>query len=345
MSKPVFIDGVTVVDANFLNSIYGQGTDGGHDHLGEDRLGSASQISLDELTPTLQGIINDLIASKPIINQLVHNGSSRVPLFGGSGKDGEFNGQYALNNPLYEFTNFTIPAGTNVLVERGFVRIKCTGNFTIRGTLVGLAINQYGLGDAWYSDSGQVYNPLAQMYGSGGGETVDHTTLSGLTVIRDRGGNGGSGIIVECLGNILIEGSIICNGADGKQAQIISGSNHVLGGSGGGSGGLICLQSFSSIDLIGKLIANGGSGANGVGTNAGSGGGGGGGWIRCIAPTLNGTVQGNVEANGGISGNSTGTGSNLGAGGGSFGGKGGASKVAGNSGIASLVSASTFAWW
>lgn len=342
MAKTVFQNGITVVEDQWLNAVFGLD---GHNHRGEDSDGSAPQISLEELTPTLQGIINDLIAAKPIISQLVYNGTSRVPLFGGSGKDGAYTGQYALNNPVYEFTDFEIPANTDVLVERGFVRIKCTGNFIVRGTLTGVPINQYGLGDAWYNNSGQVYNPLAQAYGSGGGETVDHTTLSGLTVIRDRGGNGGSGIIVECLGNILIEGSINCNGGNGQQAQIISGSNHVLGGSGGGSGGLICLQSFSRVDLIGKLRVNGGSGANGVGTNAASGGGGGGGWVRCIAPIINGTAQGNVEARGGISGVSTGTGSNLGAGGGSFGGKGGDSKVAGYAGIASLVSANSFGWW
>lgn len=342
MVETVFQDAVTVVPAAWLNAVFGLD---GHDHLGENRDGSAPQIALEELTPNLQGIINDLIASKNIISQLQFNGLNRTALFGGTGKDGAYTGAFALNNPLYEFTDFTVASGVTALVERGFVRIKCTGNFLLQGTLEGLAINQYGLGDAWYNNAGQIYNPLAQMYGSGGGETVDHTTLSGLTVIRDRGGNGGSGIIVEALGNIIIEGNIICNGSNGQEATIISGTNHTLGGSGGGSGGLIALQSFSRIDLIGKLLVNGGRGTNGLGTNAAGGGGGAGGWARGIAPIMNGTIAGNVEANGGLPGTSTGTGSNLGAGGGSFGGRGGNSRQPGNTGIGSLIATPNFSWW
>jgi hypothetical protein len=346
MPKPVFVDGVTVVSAEFLNSIYGQGANGGHDHLGEDRLGSASRISFDELDPQLQTLINDLLAIKPLVSQLEHNGMRRFDLFGGTGRDGNFNGEWHLNNPLYEFINFTIPPGVTIRTERGFVRIKCTGNFTIHagGTLEGVPLNQYGLGDAWYNNSGPVYNPLAQLYGSGGGETVDHTDLSGLSVVRHRGGNGGCGIVVEALGNIVIQGTIRCDGGDGMPATIISGTGHILGGSGGGSGGLIALHSFSRIDISGTLSVKGGRGADGYGSNAAGGGGGGGGWVRCVAPIANGSMA-NVQLSGGLAGTNIGLGTNLGAGGGSFAGKGGNSKEPGQPGLASIVGTNKYTWW
>lgn len=322
-----FTDNVTPVVAAWLNKHFGTG---GHNHLGLDEDGSAPKISIDELENDLANLLGDLSGIRALIPQLFYQDKAKIDAFGGNGGDGDFTGSFNLTRPYYEFNNFTIPSGFNVQVSRGFCRIKVKGTVLIDGTLNGSPINPGGVGKAWYSTGGQLYNTGVSWLGSAGGETVDHTDLAGLNTIRDRGGFGGAGIIIEALGSIIVNGTIAANGGNAGVPSIISGSP-TLGGSGGGSGGSVTLQSFSAIQINGTIDLIGGQGGNGFGSNAAGGGGGAGGVFTAIAPSIN-KQPTSINVSGGNPGTSTGTGSNAGAGGGGFGGNGGNSKSAGQNG-------------
>lgn len=327
MPKTTFTDAVTVVYALWANKLYGLD---GHLHTGLDEDGSAPKIDLDQIDDEFLGIINDLLALKPLIVQLYFGDKVKADVFGGHGSDGDFNGGFNLTRNHYEFKNFNIASGQNIQVTNGFCRIKCTGNFTIDGALTGNPINIGGVGKGWFNNPGRTYNLGVDFLGSGGYETIDHTDLAGLTTIRDPGGLGGSGIVVECLGTITVNGTISCNGADAGVPVIISGSP-VLGGSGAGSGGSVVLQSFSAIQINGTIDCIGGRGGNGFGTNAGGGGGGGGGRIWVAAPAIN-RLPNSFNVNGGLPGTTNGSGAQIGSAGGSFGGLGGVNAGAGQVG-------------
>ena len=321
MPKTLFVDNVSTINAAWANLVYL------HNHLGQDVDGSAPKITIEELEESLATLLGDLSGIRSLIPQLFFEDKIRAAVFGGLGGDGSYNGTFPLTNSQYEFTDFTIPVGTNIQVPNGSVRIKVQGNILIDGSLTGQPRNPYGLGKAWFTTGGEAYNTGADIKGSGGAETVDHTNASGLQVIRDRGGFGGCGITIEALGTIEINGTISCNGANAGTAQIISGSP-TLGGSGGGSGGSCRIQSFTQIQYDGTLDLIGGNGANGYGTNAAGGGGGAGGVAELMAPVLNVAVNA-INVNGGAPGTNTGSGANLSGAGGGFGGKGGNSKQAG----------------
>lgn len=323
-----FVDNVTVVFAAWLNKAYGIN---GHKHDGKDQDGSAPFIDLNQLDPTLSDLLGDLAALRALLPQLFYQDKARIAAFGGSGFDGAYIGNpLILDRPVYEFESFTINAGTNVQVTSGFCRIKVKGNVLIEGALTGVAMNPYGVGKGWFSNGGQAYNTGVSFLGSGGFETVDHTDATGLTTIRDRGGLGGSGIIIEALGTITVNGTISANGGNSGVPIILSGSP-ILGGSGAGSAGSITLQSFSAIQLNGTIDLIGGNGGGGIGTNAAGGGGGSGGIFTGLAPSIN-KQPNSINVSGGSPGASTGTGSFTGAGGGGFGGLGGNTKAAGATG-------------
>lgn len=327
MPKTTFIDDVTIVYAAWLNKVFGLD---GHNHLGLDEDGSAPRIDLEELSDELQSILTDLVGIRPLVQQLFFGDKVKAVLFGGSGQDGAFNGEYNLDREVYEFTNFTIPVGANIQVTGGVCRIRCTGNVVIEGALTGVPVQQFGVGKAWFNNGGRSYNPSASLMGSGGYETVDHTDEAGLTTIRDPGGLGGAAIIIEALGTSLVNGTISCNGGNAGVPVILSGSP-VLGGAGGGSGGSITIQSYTGVQVNGTLDAIGGQGGGGIGTNAAGGGGGSGGWIRIMAPEINMLVN-SVNVSGGLPGASLGTGARQGGGGGGFGGTGGNHKANGSIG-------------
>ncbi|NJL54219.1 hypothetical protein HC928_02885 [bacterium] len=326
MSKTNFVNNSTVVLAEFLNSIYLDG----HDHKGENRDGSAPKITLSEIDDQFLNILNDLIAVLPSIKLLFKGETPKVPLFGGLGRDGAFTGTSNLDRSYYEFTSFVISSGQTVRCTGGLTRIKVMGDLTIGGFLQGLPINPFGIGKGWYNNGGNAYGLGASFIGSGGSEAVDHSDLAGLNTVRDRGGLGGSSIILEVLGRVTINGSIGCTGGNGSLSQILTGSPSI-GGSGGGSGGSIIIQSMDAIQINGTLGVTGGNGANGQGSNSSGGGAGAGGWIVLMAPQIN-ELPNALNVDSGVPGSSLGTGSRLGGGGGGFAGRGGNSKATGEVG-------------
>lgn len=336
MAKTFFTDNVTPVVAAWLNQVYT------HIHDGLDEDGHAPKITLGELEDDLANLLGDLSGIRALIPLLFYQDKARTQIFGGTGNDGVFNGGFNLTRPQYEFESFTIPSGFNIQVSQGFCRIKVKGDVLIQGSLTGVAVNPGGVGKAWYSTGGRPYNTGVSWLGSAGGETVDHTDLAGLNTLRDRGGAGGAGIIIEALGNIVVTGTISANGGNAGVPGIISGSP-TLGGSGGGSGGSVTLESFTAIQINGTIDLIGGQGGNGIGSNAAGGGGGAGGIYTAIAPSIN-KLPTSLNVSGGQPGTSTGTGSNAGAGGGGYGGNGGNSKAAGQAGSIIELTRASFSY-
>jgi hypothetical protein len=74
------------------------------------------------------------------------------------------------------------------------------------------------------------------------------------------GGNGGGGIIIIARGEIIVSGSITCNGNNGSVGT--------AGDGGGGSGGCIILYALKGITNTGTITANGGTGAGNAGTGS-----------------------------------------------------------------------------
>jgi hypothetical protein len=327
MAVTVFTNDSTVVTSNWLNAAYGPN---GHNHRGLSDDGSAPKIGLDEIDTDLLNVMNEILAVRPQLADLFSGIRIKVPLFGGLGVDGAFTGTTNLTRSLYEFTSFTISQGQTVRCYGGVTRIKVQGDCTIAGLLLAQPIQPGGIGKGWYNTGGNGYGIGADPMGSCGSESVDHGDVSGLKVLRDRGGLGGGCLIIECLGTVLINGSIGANGGNGSQATILSGTPSV-GGSGGGSGGSIIIQSYTRVQLNGTVDANGGNGAPGQNTDAAGGGGGSGGWIWVKAPEIN-DAGNTYSVNGGLPGTTYGSGARQGGGGGGFGGTGGNHKTTGSEG-------------
>jgi hypothetical protein len=116
-----------------------------------------------------------------------------------------------------------------------------------------------------------------------------------------RGGGGGSGggsITLIAGDKITIAGDVFASGAGGSATT--GGSGAERGGGGGGAGGMIVLDALT-IELSGRIAANGGAGGGGGGRNNGGTSGGDGtttAWDQRAAPGTAGDSGGNAGAPG-----------------------------------------------
>ena len=249
---------------------------------------------------------------------------------------------------IYE--TITIPAGVTVTVP-ATCRIYARTSITIDGTVNGVGLGAPGGANVGAAGSGTGASGASRGFGLGapaGGATTPSygfntqyvgsggsggaVTFVGGGGTNGAGGNSGGSIIFECQGPITVDAAAVIN-MNGQAGQtfvgIIPGTTGIeLAGSGGGSGGLIALQSGTSLSIAAgaSLSVNGGNGANanwsGSITAAGGGGGGGGGYIVLNSPLT--TNSGSLSLTGGTGGLSVNAGNNTGgSAGGSFGGTGG----------------------
>lgn len=146
-----------------------------------------------------------------------------------------------------------------------------------------------GAGSAGYAADGTP--PAAGTYGGGGGSGGTTAGLAGASGAgsdgvsstdnsKQIGGSGGAGnygggvILLYVGGNLLIDGSIKCNGgAGGAGGRAVSSSGTYVGcaggGAGGGGGGAIYIMYKGSYTNTGILQVNGGAaGAKGLGQGA-----------------------------------------------------------------------------
>jgi hypothetical protein len=330
MPKTNFVDNTSKIPAAWLNKVFT------HVHDGQDQDGSAPKIKQTELEDSIRAILNSVAIVQPTIAALTYNSATRTNVFGGNGTDGEYiagAGNSTLNKGVYNFTNFIIGSTRSVNAQGGLVRIKCTGNVTIDGTLTGLPTTHNRIASGFYLTADPAYNLSASLRGSSGSNGRNSTDTTGLQIIIGQGGKPGTTIIIEALGAITIgaTGKIISRGENGQVGQVLSGS-HSLPGSGGGTGGAIGLMSLTGIIQSGEVSATGGNGSDGVGTNAEAGSGGSGGYIYIASPA-NTTTDAQLIVTGGSAGVSYGTRAFKGSPGGSFAGIGGQLATAGEAGI------------
>lgn len=257
--------------------------------------------------------------------------TSAIKVFGGSNAtDKVCTAGEVLDQGLYYFRNFTVPAGVSVTAQ-GYTRIICSGNVEIAGTInvppfvPGGAIQGYrsdsyqyapalpgfGLGGGGgYAQGGSAVPWGAQGFGNGGasGEVIGngggHSSPGGL---------GAGGIVIEAAGTITVKasGSIIAKGGNGLPWAIESGFLLISGG-GGGSGGIVYTSSLTQVLLepgatIDVSGGNGHGGVNGDATFLTMGGSaGGGGYYIISAPSRN-ITGANIILSPGINGADVGT--------------------------------------
>jgi hypothetical protein len=256
-----------------------------------------------------------------------------------------------------QFVDFTVPAGIVLIVPSGVV-IRCSGTFTLRGTI---SVGESGQSTGTSIGPGSVpvvaprigtpfpgISSRIPMTGEFGDATVDRLgglgggglwPLQARSLLRpgpSGGGGSGAGLFSWGGGSLTVlakTGIVIAAGASitarGSDAGVTQPT--AAGGAGGGGGGVIILASRGSIAQHGTIDASGGAGAPSTPASA-HGGGGGGGIIHLLAPAIDvsgGTLRVNGGSIGSISGPITETLRSGGQGGGGSGG------IGGNGGIAS----------
>ncbi len=222
----------------------------------------------------------------------------------------------------FQYENFIVDPGVTLYVPSG-TKIRCTGNFTVNGTIeVGpgaaggllaaftgrppgagnsraaastgeLTANstdadpgQFGVA-LLTEQAAQLYHP--GVFGGGGGAGSGTIATSGG---GDNGGDGGGSFTVVTRGTVSVAGGIYADGKPGKDT----------GGGGGGAGGVLVIASRASINVAGVLAVRGGKGGDAkknATTVVGGGGGGGGGIVHLVAPAV---APGNVLLDGGAGG-------------------------------------------
>ncbi|MBW4558463.1 MAG: hypothetical protein KME59_21560 [Trichormus sp. ATA11-4-KO1] len=275
--------------------------------------------------------------------------SASIKVFGGSNTQDKVctNGE-VLDQGYYYFRDFTVPAGVSITIDKQ-ARLFCSGNVSIQGVInittaangarpfstgtistinIG-GVTGTGLGAGSGSSGAGVtpYPYTAQPVGSGGG--LGFAGGDSGAVAFGGAGSGGGSLWVEASGEITVSGSIVAKGTDASIGFITSGTNVLVSGSGGGSGGLVYLSSLVGVTCTNTSVIDvrGGNGASAVRVGTGSangGGGGGGGWLVLASP-FNNTTGATFLLSGGTPGATVGEGTGaLGGGtGGAYGGAGG----------------------
>jgi hypothetical protein len=227
-----------------------------------------------------------------------------------------------MTEPLVQFVNLTISSGATLTVPTGTV-IRCSGAFRNNGSIQILPEALGGVMDASSTTtltvpshaspgaalvasvaaSGEYGVSAVRLYGGRGGSSFSDPVLRTLVRLsvfgggaggagRDStGGAGGGTLTVIAGGEIVNNGVLSANGANG------------IPGAGGGGGGAVVLASKVSIANTGVIQVNGGAGGNSK-LNSAAGGGGGGGLVHLIAPAVS-VSPGSIQAKGGQAGTTT----------------------------------------
>lgn len=261
-------------------------------------------------------------------------------IFGGSGDQGDYtlaSGSAMLADGEYYYRNLTIGEGATLNISQGAI-LNISGNLTIAGTvaittvLIGGAGITGSIPGAYFQsgagvgrggvqfDVGSTYNPSVSRTGSSGGSGQLYIPSGGGNGTGGGGGSGGGFLEINCGGDILITGSILCKGGNGIAGSYGAGEIGVSGG-GGGSGGSIILRSLGLLRVQGTLDVRGGNGSAGI--SAGYGGGGGGGGVVVLMGTNINTTGSTMLLAGGARGANSGGALYAAGCGGSFGGVGG----------------------
>jgi hypothetical protein len=200
-------------------------------------------------------IFSDGDALDALTFEYAWNGEKNI--FGGDGSDGAFNPSSSTTiSGVKKYSSVNISSGITITVNSWCI-MKCTGNINIAGTINcnnGTGIGVLGSGPSAASDSA-----YSAHYTSGGGGLargrINYDILSkgycgdkyiGLRNIIFRRGwfngyglsssgsfVGGGALLIECLGNVTVTGTIRANG----QSGFING--------GGGMIGILCAGSFN----------------------------------------------------------------------------------------------------
>jgi hypothetical protein len=261
--------------------------------------------------------------------------ASSIRSFGGRGDQGDYVAIQGdiLDQGEYYFSSFTVAAGISISIDK-LAKIYVSGDVNIDGTVNVTPAVAGGGSKAWFIGNGIIGGGEAGTgFGAGGGEFPADPYNYNLSPVGSAGaagyyaahinsftpwteyrlgGDGGGCFWLEAAGDITITGSINADGDDGSDYKLIyhqSLFHVIIGGSGGGSGGLVLLRSLSSININPGAVISAGAGDGGDGMYNSSinelwaeqGSGGGGGRIVLAAPTIN-TTGASLNVNAGTMG-------------------------------------------
>ena len=142
---------------------------------------------------------------------------------------------------ILDYHNLTINSGVTMTLPSGMfgLIIRCTGTFTLNGTIDLDSLTPAGTGGVSHSNGGN---------GGDGGK--------------------GAGSILIFARNIIVSGTITATGENGAAGSAATSANYGGGGGGGGgSGGLVMLYYLNSLSVTGSVTVTKGSG--GAGGNSG----------------------------------------------------------------------------
>jgi hypothetical protein len=266
---------------------------------------------------------------------------------GSTGADGDFNpaANTELQLPpdgIFNFKSVNIPTGVTVTFKKNQANTPVVMLVQTDATIAGIvdvsgqnSADVGTAGDGNQSDDGVPApggpggfdggaggwpdNPPSGMsalggngLGPGGGKGNDNCSFNSAGSGGGFGSDGGNASSCPSVvggrsyGNPQLQPLIGGSGGGGSRGA----TNYVRGVAGGGGGGALLLAASGTVNLTGKVLANGGkSGLNGAsvaGSNTSGGGGGSGGAIRILASMLRGNGQ--ITANRGAGGYSAGDG-------------------------------------
>ncbi|MDP1918148.1 MAG: hypothetical protein Q8L14_18025 [Myxococcales bacterium] len=253
----------------------------------------------------------------------------------------------------FQFTDFTVPAGTTFRVPSGTV-IRTTGNFTNAGTIIVGTSSLGGVFKLNPSSETAYFAPPSPGISLGVPCIGEYKTSLGSTSLV-HGGCGGTGVSLAAAANTVRPGvagggggapsrggalwGATNGGAGGGTFVVIAGGavtnsgtieakgvsfGFGEGGAGGGGGGIVVLAARKGVANRGTITVRGGDGAMSTSVNSAGGGGGGGFFLRVGGSTSNsGVLDFAGGAGGATSGTISGTTRMAGGGGGACGGSGG----------------------
>lgn len=295
---------------------------------------ASGAVMVGPIAPTIRVLLARVTASAGAVTQVVdlrHPSvlpvqplAASIKSFGGTSTTDytAANGD-VLDQGIYYYRNFTVPAGVTITVQR-MAKILCSGNVSILGTInvtpmtLGASAGggsvkastttQAGPGQG-LGGTGAGYPWGAQAYGSGGGGGVVFSDVDSWGGTPPGGGGGGT-LWIEAAGKVFVSGTIGAKGQNGAQggtaAGVVSGQyvplygqgsfRALVSGTSGGSGGLVMLSSLDNVTVAPSATVDvrGGNGGDAFASPAtgwsqvvGGGIGGTGGYIVCMAPTVN----------------------------------------------------------
>jgi hypothetical protein len=196
---------------------------------------------------------------------------------------------------------FIVQGGAKVYCPTGTMKIRANTIFIDPSSTIQVSATSTAAGGANSNKCSSYYYSSGAGgggYGSSGGKGATIYWYGSSYYCKSCGGSSGGGIMGSIYDMFVEPGT-----SGGKGCNQRSSSSCTSWNAGGKGGGAVELVATDKVTLMGKVLAEGGNGANGTGTSYNSGGGGGsGGGVLIMAPDVDVTSTASVSTKGGTGG-------------------------------------------